>query len=228
MISSEEIVRKLEVNRTNKPRGDILTAKYLISHGKLKEFPYEKFGSISSSGIPYHLGAGERGVEFDLKSAEVLVLLIPQPECFNVLFIKRSDSLSTHAGQVAFPGGKVEDIDLELSDAAKRETEEEVGLAPNDIRILGSLDKYLTITGYEIIPFVGLISSPMHFNPDPNEVSDIFEVPLPFLLDKSNHQKVCRNVNGFSRAFFAIEYDKYYIWGATAGIVVNLSEVLNS
>jgi 8-oxo-dGTP pyrophosphatase MutT (NUDIX family) len=161
-----------------------------------------------------------------LVSAAVLVPIVTNPEGLSVLFTLRTPHLSAHAGQVSFPGGRVEPGDADETAAALRETEEEIGLPPNRIRLIGRLDTYVTRTGFRIHPLVGFVAPPLALAPDPQEVADVFEVPLDFLIDPVNRRRESRLYQGRERFFWAIPYGSRYIWGATAGMVVNLSELL--
>ena len=133
--------------------------------------------------------------------------------------------MNSHAGQVAFPGGRVDVTDKTPIHTALREAHEEVNIIPETVDVLGSLDPYLTSTGFAVTPVVSTIP-PQDFIPEPSEVEEIFEVPLSFLLNQDNHQKVHRKISGQDRAYYAIPYKTHYIWGATAGMIVNFCEVL--
>ncbi len=161
-----------------------------------------------------------------LTSAAVLVPIVDRPDGLTVLLTQRTDHLRDHAGQVSFPGGRVEPDDVDHEAAALRETQEEIALTADRIDLVGRLDRYVTRTGYEVIPVVGFVNPPFTVKPDPFEVADIFEVPLQFLADPENHQRHSRFYNGTRREFYAMPYSGYYIWGATAGMIVNLSEAL--
>lgn len=143
-----------------------------------------------------------------------------------VMLTRRTDHLHHHAGQVSFPGGRLEEDDDGPVAAALRETVEETGLPAERVSVLGTLDDYVTITGFRVTPVVGLVRPPFTLAPDPFEVAEVFEVPLPFLLDPANHQTVRRTVNGKPRPYYAMPYQGYYIWGATAGMLMNLYHVL--
>jgi 8-oxo-dGTP pyrophosphatase MutT (NUDIX family) len=164
--------------------------------------------------------------DLPLVSAAVLVPIVTHPEGLSVLFTLRTSHLSAHAGQVSFPGGRVEPGDADETAAALRETEEEIGLRQDQIRLVGRLDTYVTRTGFRIFPLVGFVAPPLALAPDPQEVADVFEVPLDFLIDPSNRRRESRLYQGRERFFWAIPFDGRYIWGATAGMVVNLSELL--
>jgi 8-oxo-dGTP pyrophosphatase MutT (NUDIX family) len=161
-----------------------------------------------------------------LRAAAVLVPLIDHPGGMAVLLTQRTPHLSAHAGQIAFPGGSIDKDDADAVAAALRETEEEVGLSRERVRIVGRLDTYVTGTGFEITPVVGIVAPPFDISIDPFEVAEAFEVPLAFVLDRRNHQRIERDSAGGRRAFFVLPYEGRNIWGATAGILVNLAEVL--
>jgi len=160
--------------------------------------------------------------------AAVLVPLVIRPQGPTVLLTERSQHLPTHPGQISFPGGHVDDGDNSFTATALRETEEETGLKPNYIDIVGSLDECRTGTGYRIIPIVGVVRAGFALVPDSYEVADIFEVPLSHLIDPDNHQRRARKFNGVLRHYYAIEYETRNIWGATAAMLVNLSNRLDS
>ncbi len=161
-----------------------------------------------------------------LKPASVLIPLIDRPEGLSVLLTRRTAHLAHHAGQVSFPGGHIEPADEGPVDTALRETEEEVGLDRRSIEVVGHLDVYVTRTGFVITPVVAFVHPPFTLRPDPHEVDEVFEVPLAFLLDPSNHQKCSAEFEGVTRHFYAMPYGRHFIWGATAGMLVNLFEVL--
>ena len=161
-----------------------------------------------------------------LRPAAVLVPLVDRVQGMSVLLTQRTAHLSAHAGQISFPGGRIEEHDTDEVAAALRETEEEVGLMPDRISVVGRLDNYVTGTGFEIAPIVGIVAPPFALAIDPFEVAEAFEVPLGFILDRRNHRRVERESAGQRRAFFVLPYEGRNIWGATAGILVNLAEVL--
>jgi 8-oxo-dGTP pyrophosphatase MutT (NUDIX family) len=162
----------------------------------------------------------------ELVPAAVLVPIVERQGGLTILLTQRTDHLSAHAGQISFPGGRMEDIDASVEDAALRETEEEVGLRRQHIELVGQLDLYVTRTGFEVTPVVGIVTPPFAIKPDPFEVAEVFEVPLSFIIDPKNHQKQSRQYKGIERQFYVLPYEDRYIWGATAGMLVNLSEVL--
>jgi 8-oxo-dGTP pyrophosphatase MutT (NUDIX family) len=140
------------------------------------------------------------------------------------LLTERAAHLPSHAGQIAFPGGKLEDQDPDPLAAALRESEEEIGLDRNLVEPLGYLDNYRTRTGFHIVPVVGLVKSTFDLKLDPSEVADVFEVPLSFLMSADNHQRHQRVWQGRPRIYYAMPYENRYIWGATAGMIKNLHD----
>ena len=162
-----------------------------------------------------------------LTPAAVLVPLVIRPDGVTVLLTKRTAHLAAHAGQISFPGGRVEDTDGDATAAALRETEEEIGLTHDRIELIGRLDTYIVRTGFEITPLVGFVTPPFTIVRDEFEVAEVFEVPLAFILDPKNHQRQSRvDFGGAKREFWAMPHGDYFIWGATAGMLVNLYEIL--
>lgn len=157
-----------------------------------------------------------------LRPAAVLVpIVLRQPEP-TLLLTRRTDHLHHHPGQVSFPGGRVEEEDASPVETALRETEEEISLARGHVELLGCLPQYRTGTGFDVTPVVGLVTPPFDLTPDPFEVAEVFEVPLSFLLDEANHQLHRVEVRGRLREYYAMPYGDYFIWGATAGMIVSL------
>jgi 8-oxo-dGTP pyrophosphatase MutT (NUDIX family) len=163
-----------------------------------------------------------------LTPAAVLVPLIMRPEGLAVLLTQRTQHLAAHAGQISFPGGRQEESDVDSIEAALRETEEEVGLPRDYVEVVGRLDTYITSTGFEVTPVVGLVRAPYPTKLDSFEVVEIFEVPLTFIIDPANRQRHSREFKGRLRTFYVVPYQNRYIWGATAGMLVNLAEVLTA
>jgi 8-oxo-dGTP pyrophosphatase MutT (NUDIX family) len=161
-----------------------------------------------------------------LKAAAVLVPIVEHEGALTVLLTKRTDHLADHAGQVSFPGGRIEPEDADPEHAALREAREEVGLPPEQVELIGRLDIYRTRTGFEVVPVVGLVRPPLVLTPDPHEVAEVFEVPLDFILDPVNHELHSRELRGATRHFYVLPYEGRNIWGATAGMLVNLAQVL--
>jgi 8-oxo-dGTP pyrophosphatase MutT (NUDIX family) len=161
-----------------------------------------------------------------LRPASVLLPLVDRPEGLTLIFTQRTAHLAAHAGQISFPGGGLEECDADDVACALRETTEEIGLPDADVEVLGRLDTYVTRTGFRVTPVVGLVRPPFELNPDPFEVAEVFEVPLSFFLDPGNRRRESRTVQGTERFFYAFPYGERYIWGATAGMLVNLCDVL--
>ena len=160
------------------------------------------------------------------KAAAVLVPIIDRTPEATVLLTLRTETLPTHAGQIAFPGGKVEQVDQTPLDTALRETREEIGLGPEFVDVVGFLDTYQTGTGYRIAPAVAVVTSGFELRLDETEVAEAFEVPLSFLMNAENHQRHSRPWRGRRRTYYAMPYGDRYIWGATAGILRNLYDWL--
>lgn len=162
-----------------------------------------------------------------LTPAAVLVPVIRHQAGPSVLLTRRTDTLAKHSGQVAFPGGRLDETDADLADCALRETDEEVGLSPRHIRVIGALSPYITVTGYVVTPVVGLVEPGFDLTLSPAEVAEVFEVPLAFLLDEHNHKRHGGSFNGTRREWWAIPYGGHYIWGATAGMLRDLLQRWN-
>jgi 8-oxo-dGTP pyrophosphatase MutT (NUDIX family) len=166
----------------------------------------------------------------DMTAASVLIPLVQREHGLTMLLTMRTAHLTDHAGQISFPGGRAEAEDASPIDTALRETEEEIGLHRSHIEIIGSLPDYVTGTGYRVTPVVGLVAPPFELRPDPREVAEIFEVPLAFLMDGANHQRLSFDMpNGKGRRnFYAMPYERFFIWGATAGMLRNLFHFLRA
>ncbi|MEM8916706.1 MAG: CoA pyrophosphatase [Pseudomonadota bacterium] len=159
------------------------------------------------------------------KRAAVLMPLVERNGSLSLLLIHRATHLSAHGGQIAFPGGRI-DPGESAEEAAVREAEEEVGIKPDQVRIAGRLQPYLTRTGYLIDPFVGWIREPYDFVANPDEVRSMFELPLSVALDAKCMHRETVTFEGKERQFYSMTYDGHYIWGATAGILVSLRKTL--
>ena len=160
-----------------------------------------------------------------LVPAAVLVPIIRAPDP-RLLLTTRTSHLRNHAGQVAFPGGRIDTGDDGPVAAALREAQEEIGLEPSAVEVMGMGDVYQTGTGYSVQPVVGTIEPGLSLSPNPHEVADLFEVPLDFVLDRRNHLLREAEWKGRLRRYYVIEYDGRMIWGATAGMLVNLASRL--
>ncbi len=176
----------------------------------------------------YDLNPGSRveGARVKLRPAAVLVPIVERAAHVTVLLTQRTEHLSHHAGQISFPGGRVEPQDRGAVDTALRETEEEIGLDRAHVEVAGRLDIYQTVTGFSITPVVGFVGDGFSLKLGRAEVSEAFEVPLDFVLDAANHQRHSREFEGARRYYYAMPYRDRYIWGATAGMLVNLSKRL--
>lgn len=161
-----------------------------------------------------------------LVEAAVLVGLVERPDGPHVLLTRRTDGLRHHAGQVSFPGGRLETGDRDAVAAALRETFEEVGIGPGLVRPLGYLDPFTTISGFRVLPVVATIAGDYVATPDPGEVADVFEVPLAFLLEPANLASLSLELRGRVRQVWEFSYSAQRIWGATAAILLNLRERL--
>lgn len=170
----------------------------------------------------YDLTPDQRRTGTPLKEAAVLVPIINRKEGPTVLLTRRTPHLSSHAGQISFPGGRREPSDPSPEATALRETEEEVGIADSHIEIVGKLDIYTTVTNYAVTPVVGIVEPGFEPRPDPYEVAEVFETPLSFLMEPRNHHRHTGWFNGVPRKWWAMPYGDYYIWGATAGMLMNL------
>lgn len=162
-----------------------------------------------------------------LAPAAVLIPIVARAE-LTVLLTQRTEGLPRHAGQIAFPGGRMEPTDRDPTATALREAHEEIGLDPSFVEPLGYLDAYRTGTGFRIFPVVSLVREGFALNLDEREVAEAFEVPLAFLMDATNHRTEVRTWRGAERRFYAMPFEQRYIWGATAGIMKNMHKRLFS
>ncbi len=163
-----------------------------------------------------------------LRDAAVLLPLVRRGGELNLLLTRRTEHLTHHAGQISFPGGRIEPFDPDPLAAALRESEEEIGLPRPAVEALGYLDPLATITGFRVVPVLGVVAELPPLRLDPNEVAAVFEVPLGFVLDRTNHQRRAREFRGRIRHYHVIEYGEHHIWGATASMIVNLSDRLEA
>ena len=161
-----------------------------------------------------------------LTPAAVLVPLINRLDEVTVLLTKRTDHLNNHAGQISFPGGRMDKNDRNPEQTALRETEEEIGLTAKQIEIVGQLDDYVVGTGFIVRPIIGFIEPPFKLTPHEFEVAEVFETPLSFLTNPSNFVRQSREIGGSKRSYFVVQWNDYFIWGATAGMLRNLSQRL--
>jgi 8-oxo-dGTP pyrophosphatase MutT (NUDIX family) len=157
--------------------------------------------------------------------AAVLVAVVERPEP-GVILTLRPETMRKHPGQISFPGGRIDPGDDGPVAAALREAQEEIGLPPADVEVIGIADRYRTITGFEVTPVVGIISPGLDLTPHPGEVAALFEAPLDYLLDPVHQQVRSAQWRGRERHYYEIEWDGRRIWGATAAMIVNLSRRL--
>lgn len=170
-------------------------------------------------------------IDVPVRPAAVLVPLVVRNDAVSVLLTQRTAHLVDHAGQISFPGGRVEDSDADVVATALRESTEEIGLDRALVDVVGQLPEYTTVTGYRVTPVIGLIERPFTLQLDAFEVSEAFEVPLPFLMDPANHERRLARFDGTARTFYAMPYAgarNYFIWGATAAMLRNLYHFLRA
>ncbi len=185
-------------------------------------------GPVRYSDLRLNPELGPARHDAQTRAAAVLVPIIDrQPEA-TILLTERTKHLSAHAGQIAFPGGKMDSSDAEPMHTALREAREEIGLDPGLVNPVGFLDIYQTVTNFRVAPLVALVSPEMKLVLDASEVADAFEVPLRFLMSQENHHIHSFEFEGRERFYYAMPYGDRYIWGATAGILHNLYEWLYS
>ena len=163
-----------------------------------------------------------------LKPAAVLAAIVNREPSPTIILTQRTAHLKKHAGQISFPGGGVEPQDAHHVATALRETEEEIGLAPEHVTLLGRLPLYETSTAYGVTPIVGWVEPPFDLKIDAFEVDEVFEVPLAFALNRNNYVKETAMRDGVERWFYVLPYENRYIWGATAGMLVNFAELMAS
>ena len=196
--------------------------KLALTVGELRR----RFAAAAPAAETLYGDEGTRPGRETLTPASVLIPIVVRGEAggsgLTVLFTQRAAHLKDHSGQVSFPGGRVAAADPSPEATALRESHEEIGLDSTRVEILGRLPEYHTRTGYRITPVVGVVAPPFELRADASEVEEIFEVPLAFLLDPANHQRHSREWQGELRWFFAMPYEGRYIWGATAGMLINL------
>lgn len=184
-----------------------------------------KYGSCSSD---FDLNPDmDLDQKFNFLEASVLIPILTFKKDLEILLTKRSNSLKNHPGQIAFPGGKKDQSDRSPIETALRETQEEVGLNPKNVEIIASLPSHKTATGFVIKPYLGLINQPFSETLRQGEVDEIFTVPYEYILNEKNFSIHTRKWNGSQRSYYVVPYGPYYIWGATARILLNLSRALS-
>ena len=161
-----------------------------------------------------------------IRPAAVLIGIIPRKSGATALLTVRPTTMASHPGQVAFPGGKVDPIDVDEVAAALREAEEEVGVIPEDVDVIGKAAPYVTGTRFRITPVLGVLPADFVAVPDPTEVADVFETPLDFLMNTANHTMGHATYKGKKRDYYEMPHNGYRIWGVTAGIIRRLYQTL--
>jgi 8-oxo-dGTP pyrophosphatase MutT (NUDIX family) len=199
--------------------------RYRLGRAQARGHPAPVIGPGSLAGDESALGTPRPG---EPTPAAVLVGLVERADGPGLLLTQRTEHLRDHAGQICFPGGRIEAADADVTAAALREAEEEIGLDPGRVGVLGALPPYQTITGFRIHPVVGWVTPPFELRPDPYEVAEVFEVPLHFVLDPENHRRQNYRRGSLTRGYYVLPYRGRFIWGATAGILVNLARVLRA
>jgi 8-oxo-dGTP pyrophosphatase MutT (NUDIX family) len=203
-----------------------------LTAGPARLFPLTREGIAARLASPapapephdLHVIALQEGAR--VTDAAVLVPLVSRSARVNVLFTQRTAHLDDHAGQISFPGGRVEVADTSREETALRETEEEIGLARGAVTLLGRLPDYAIPSGFRIVPVVGWIEAPFDITLDTFEVESVFEAPLAHFLDAANYQRREYRFRGRHRHYMAIPYEGRYIWGATAGMLYALCRIL--
>ena len=186
-------------------------------------------GPFASADYGDHLlnpGLREAIVREGLRDAAVLIPVVDRGEGASVILTKRTEKLRAHSGQIAFPGGRLDATDPSPEYAALRETEEEIGLAPRFVEVVGRMPDYFTGSGFRIAPILSVVRPDFALTINPDEVDDAFEVPLAFLMDPANHNRESRFLQGGERFFYTMPFGERFIWGVTAGIIRALYERL--
>lgn len=187
--------------------------------------------AISRGGRPssdFDLNADAKSPGISLRDAAVLVPIVVEDRTEpSLILTKRSSALKHHPGQIAFPGGKIDPEDADIVAAALREGREEIALDPDHVEVLGTLSPHETVTGFNVTPVVGLVSSDFHPQPEPSEVAEVFEVPLTHVLNSENYLIESRRWRGQRRYFFTVPWGPYYVWGATARMLRALADRMN-
>ena len=184
-----------------------------------------KYGSCSSDFDLNQDLASSQKLKF--LEASVLIPVLTFKEDLEILLTRRSISLRNHPGQIAFPGGKKEECDSNPMETALREAEEEIGLKTSHVEVISSLPTHKTATGFTIKPYIGLVRKPFKKTLQWGEVDEVFTIPFSHILNRNNFSIQTRKWNGIERRYYIVPFGPYYIWGATARILLNLSEALN-
>ena len=212
-MTRDEIRARLEANGL--PVGSEAQRAALTGPGERSDFDLHPHGR-----------PGYAAPERKLKPAGVLVPIVNRADGPTIILTQRTAHLKKHAGQISFPGGGWEEQDPHLEATALRETEEEIGLHQRHIEVLGQLSLYETSTAYGVTPVVGWVEPPIELTADPFEVAEVFEVPLDWIMDRNNHKQESRVRQGRRSHYYVLPYENRFIWGATAGMLVNLVDVL--
>ena len=201
----------------------------MLDNKKLRELFFKKEDITHS----YFDGlCSENNIDKSLTAAAVLVPIISNQEGYKILLTHRSKKLEDHAGQISFPGGRIDSDDKSPKDTALREAHEEIGINENSIEILGHLDAYATATWFRILPIVSIIKEDFDIKINPIEVESIFYLPMEFLMNPKNHKKEMGTYKRQSTSYKieyeynVIPYENHHIWGATAAMLINLYETL--
>ena len=166
--------------------------------------------------------------ELSLKVSAVLIPIVDHGNDLSVLLTKRSSNLSSHGGQISFPGGRSDEIDDHAMATALREAQEEINLPPENVEVVGALEDYETVTGYNVSPVVGFVNPDFEIIPQQTEVEEVFEVPLDFILDEKNHKIESVMWKGVKRKYYVFPHDQHKIWGATAAMLVRFANLVNN
>ncbi len=189
--------------------------------------PADPTDVISLSGSEHWPASLREQLQSSLQPAGVLIAMLDRADAgLSMLLTQRSAELNHHAGQISFPGGRMEPDDADICVTALRETHEEVGIAPEQVTVIGYLESMPTITGYAVTPVVGLVSNTIELNIDRTEVEFAFEVPLSFLLDSGNWRVVERDLHGHKIPMTEFQYEGHRIWGATAFIILEFIKIV--
>lgn len=176
--------------------------------------------------VPEFTGDGRPTMDRPSAAAAVLVPIVDRGDAATVLLTRRTEHLRDHAGQISFPGGRVEPEDADAAATALREAAEEVGLAHDHVEVIGHLPTYTTVTHFVVTPVVAIVTPPFELTLDPFEVAAAFEVPLAFLMDPAHHRRHVVDAGGTSRQFLSMPWGEHFIWGATAAMLRNLYRFL--
>jgi 8-oxo-dGTP pyrophosphatase MutT (NUDIX family) len=198
-----------------------------VDIGRLRSALLQQPQQPADAGLFSETGAEPHVQHAPVAAAVLFPIVLGEPGP-TVLLTRRTEDLRDHAGQISFPGGRVEASDPSPEYAALREAREEIGLKSRHVEIAGFLPEYRTVSGYRIIPVVGFLTPPFDLRPDPAEVAEIFEAPLSFLLDPANLQRHEHEYPGGTWPFHAMRYGRHFIWGATAGIIVSLARAMTA